>query len=202
VIGAPVPPLGALARGQGVPRSQRIATAIAALAMVIQIAGTLPAVAAERPEPKTNLADISDEVMCTVCGVPLELATEAPQANAERDFIRRLIAQGKTKDQIKDALVAQYGENVLAVPGDEGFDLAAWLVPAVAFVTAAFGIGIALRRWRHASVTEAPERSAELTHSGEPRRSAERSDGGESGVEEADPAGSRRLDEDMGRYRL
>jgi cytochrome c-type biogenesis protein CcmH len=158
-------------------RRALLATAVLALALAA------PA-SADRPEPKTNLADISDEVMCTVCGVPLELATEAPQANAERDFIRRLIHQGKTKDEIKDALVAQYGENVLAVPGDEGFDLVAWLVPGIAFVAAAFGIGIALRRWRRASVTEGPERSAEPTQMGDAERSAER------------------LDEDMAKYRL
>jgi cytochrome c-type biogenesis protein CcmH len=179
------------ARGLGIPRSQRIALAIAAIAIAMQFGGTAPSPAAQDPEPQTNLADISDEVMCTVCGVPLELATEAPQANAERDFIRRLIAQGKTKDEIKDALVAQYGENVLAVPGDEGFDLAAWLVPAIAFVTAAFAIGIGLRRWRRASATEGPERSAELTQTGEAEASSE-----------ADAAASRRLDEDMGKYRL
>ena len=164
-----------------------IASALAALALLAAPASAAP----DKPEPQTNLADISDEVMCTVCGVPLELATEAPQANAERDYIRRLINQGKTKDEIKDALVAQYGENVLAIPGDEGFDLAAWLVPAIAFITAAFAIGIALRRWRRTSATEAPERSAEDTQTGEPAVPAD-----------ADAAAARRLEEDMGRYRL
>jgi cytochrome c-type biogenesis protein CcmH len=161
--------------------------AVAAFALLAAPAAAAP----DKPEPQTNLADISDEVMCTVCGVPLELATEAPQANAERDFIRRLIAEGKTKDEIKDALVAQYGDSVLAVPGDEGFDLAAWLVPGIAFVIAAFGIGIALRRWRRNSVTESPDGSAEHTQTGESDGSAE-----------PDPAAARRLEEDMGRYRL
>jgi cytochrome c-type biogenesis protein CcmH len=181
-----------LARGRGIPRSKLAALAIAVIASATWFAAPTPAPAAtDKPEPKTNLADISDEVMCTVCGVPLELATEAPQANAERDYIRRLIARGKTKDEIKDALVAEYGENVLAVPGDEGFDLAAWLVPAIAFLTAAFAIGIALRRWRRASVTEPAVRSAERTQTGEAEAPSE-----------PDPAAARRLDEDMGRYRL
>ena len=43
--------------------------------------------------------------------------------------------------------MVEYGENVLAIPGDEGFDLAAWLVPGAALLTAAFAIGIALRAW-------------------------------------------------------
>ena len=110
--------------------------------------------AQETPEPQTNLADISDEVMCTVCGVPLELALEAPQAEAERDFIRELIAEGQTKEEIKDALVVEYGENVLAVPGTEGFDLAAWLIPIGAFLIAAVTVVFALRRWRRNRAAE------------------------------------------------
>jgi cytochrome c-type biogenesis protein CcmH len=65
--------------------------------------------AAQAPEPRASLPDIEDEVMCPVCGVTLELATESPQANQEREFIRTLIAQGLTKDEIKDRLVAEFG---------------------------------------------------------------------------------------------
>ena len=90
----------------------------------------LPAAAAAQ-EPQTSLPDIEDEVMCPICGVTLELATEAPQAIQEREFIRERIAEGQTKDEIKDALVAEFGPEVLAVPEAKGFDLAAWLVPGV-----------------------------------------------------------------------
>ena len=54
--------------------------------------------------PRTTLNDVEDEVMCTVCGVPLNLATDAPQANRERAFIRQRIAAGDTKDEIKRRL--------------------------------------------------------------------------------------------------
>ena len=134
----------------------------------------------QAPEPQTNLADISDEVMCTVCGVPLELALEAPQAEAERDFIRELIAEGKTKDEVKDALVVEYGENVLAVPGNEGFDLVAWLIPIGAFLVAAIAVVLALRRWRRQRGNEGEQPAAAP----------------------ADAAGSERLDADMARYDL
>jgi cytochrome c-type biogenesis protein CcmH/NrfF len=80
--------------------------------------------------PKTSLADVENEVMCPVCGVPLGLATEAPQAQRERDFIQREAARCKSKQQIKDELVAQFGDRVLALPPQKGFDLAAYLVPA------------------------------------------------------------------------
>ena len=68
----------------------RLVAALAALVL------GLPAVAAAQ-EPQTSLPDIEDEVMCPICGVTLELATEAPQAIQEREFIRERIAEGQTR---------------------------------------------------------------------------------------------------------
>ncbi|MEJ7716928.1 MAG: hypothetical protein WKF31_02815 [Thermoleophilaceae bacterium] len=49
--------------------------------------GLVAAPAAAAACPQTNLPDLEDEVMCTVCGTTLGLATEAPQAQRERAFI-------------------------------------------------------------------------------------------------------------------
>ena len=54
--------------------------------------------------------------MCPVCGTPLALATEAPQANRERAFIQRQVNACRSKDEIKRTLVAQFGDSVLALP--------------------------------------------------------------------------------------
>src|SRR4051812_49763472 len=86
--------------------------------------------------------------MCPVCGTPLNVATEAPQANREREFIRRLIDRCRSKDQVKQALAAQFGNRVLATPGDNGFDLAAYLVPALAVLFGGSAIALAATRWR------------------------------------------------------
>ena len=154
---------------------RRALATIAALAAL-----ALPATAdAQRPEPQTTLPDVEDEVMCVICGVTLELATDAPQAIREREYIRTLIARGLTKDEIKDRLVAQYGPQVLAIPGDEGFDLAAWLVPGAAIVIAGGAIFVGLRRWRREGRDAAaePEKTAEV-----------------------DSEEQKRLDEDLARY--
>src|SRR5918999_220174 len=75
-----------------------------------------PAVASAQECPRTSLADIEDEVMCPICGTPLALATEAPQAQRQRAYIEREIANCRSKDEIKQALAAQFGESVLALP--------------------------------------------------------------------------------------
>lgn len=102
---------------------------------------------AHAAEPRASLPDIEDEVMCTICGTLLELAENA-QADRERAFIRSLIDQGLTKQQIKDALVREYGQSVLATPDDSGFDLTAWLLPVAAGAGGIIGLGFAIRRWR------------------------------------------------------
>jgi cytochrome c-type biogenesis protein CcmH len=94
-----------------------------------------------------NFADVEDEVMCVSCNVALNVA-ESPQADAERKYIRELIANGDDKQQVKDALVAVYGDNVLALPKSEGINWAAYLVPIALVATLAIALGFGLRRWR------------------------------------------------------
>jgi cytochrome c-type biogenesis protein CcmH len=123
---------------------------IALLAALAALA--LPAAAAAQECPKTSLGDIEDEVMCPVCGTPLGVASDAPQAQRERAYIERLIASCKSKDEVKQALVAEFGDSVLALPGDQGDDdfgdVLVYVVPALGILLAAGGIGFAVLRWR------------------------------------------------------
>jgi cytochrome c-type biogenesis protein CcmH len=96
---------------------------------------------------KASLPDIEDEVMCVECGTVLSVSS-SPVAQQERAFIREQIAAGRTKAQIKAALVDEYGEEILARPEADGFNAALWIVPIALVVLAAGGIGIAVKRWR------------------------------------------------------
>jgi len=164
----------------------RLLAALAALALLCPATAAAqendasPGVAAppDSPEAQTSLADIEDEVMCPICGTTLQLS-QSPQAERQRAFIQGLIAEGATKDEVKDALVAEYGPEVLATPDTEGFDLAAWLVPAAAIVLAAVAILFGLRRWRRGREALGEEDAAAFGH-----------------------ADRERLDEDMARYDL
>jgi cytochrome c-type biogenesis protein CcmH len=109
---------------------------------------------------KTSVADLEDEVMCPVCGTSLGLAREAPQARRERAYIARLVERCHSKDEIKAALVAQFGDRVLALPVDDGFSLSAYLAPLLGLLGAGTAIGLALVRWRRAATVPAgPEAS-------------------------------------------
>jgi cytochrome c-type biogenesis protein CcmH len=121
------------------------------LALLLALSLLTPA-AALAVQPKTSLGDIEDEVMCLVCGTPLNVSDSA-QADDERAFITKLIDRGYTKKQVKDAMVAQFGPGVLDVPRGHGFDLAAYLVPAAVILGAAGAIAVAVTRWRRTRST-------------------------------------------------
>jgi cytochrome c-type biogenesis protein CcmH len=120
-------------------RASTLAIALAALAALAS-----PALAAA---PQTTLADVEDEVMCPICGTLLELS-ESPQAERQKAFIAARIAEGRTKEEIVDALVAEYGKEVLALPEGSGFNLSAYLVPVIAFVIAIVALAVGVARWR------------------------------------------------------
>jgi cytochrome c-type biogenesis protein CcmH len=143
--------------------------------LVLALAAATPSMAAK---PRASFNDLEDEVMCDVCGIPLNIA-ESPRAEQQRQELRQLIAQGLTKKQIKDRLVAQYGPSILATPQDHGFSLAAYLVPIAAVLAAAIALAFAIPRWRRR------------------RPPAGSEDDGAPGLSAAD---SRRLDEDLARF--
>jgi cytochrome c-type biogenesis protein CcmH len=142
--------------------------ALLASSVLAPVAGAAPA--------RTTLNDVEDEVMCPTCGTPLNLATDAPLANDERALIRRLIAQGYTKDEIKHRLVQEFGPNVLALPRARGFDLSAYLVPIVLGAAGLLAIAVLAVRWRRRR----------------PRDAA--------AVSDLDPADAQRLDSDLARF--
>jgi len=129
---------------------------------------------ASAAEPRTSLPDVEDEVMCVQCGTALNLS-RAAVADRERAFIRREIARGKTKEQIKDGLVQRFGPSVLATPEEKGFGLAAYLVPALVALLALAGVVLAATRWRRPPAPDEPAAAI-------------------------DPADARRLDRELSSY--
>jgi cytochrome c-type biogenesis protein CcmH/NrfF len=117
-------------------------------ALVAALALALLAPAAGAVET-ASLTEIEKQVMCPVCGTLLQLA-ESPQAQRERVFINHLIDEGKSEGEIKDALVAEYGDEVLALPPNSGFSLSAYVVPILALLVAAAALAIGVLRWRRA----------------------------------------------------
>jgi cytochrome c-type biogenesis protein CcmH/NrfF len=126
-----------------------VLVALAALAVPVTATG------APHPAPQTTVNAIEAEVMCPICGTLLELA-ESPQAKREKVFVAKLVAEGKSKAEVKDALVAQYGPSVLALPKASGFDLSAYVVPILALAIAVIVLTFSVMRWRRSGRANEP----------------------------------------------
>ena len=98
--------------------------------------------AAARP----NAADLEAELVCPVCETTLDQSS-SPVAERMKTFIRVRIAAGDSEQEIKDALVAQFGPAVLAEPPGGGFGLLAWLLPLTALGGGAVVVGLLIRSW-------------------------------------------------------
>jgi cytochrome c-type biogenesis protein CcmH/NrfF len=141
------------------------------MALVALAALAIPMIASAS-QPRTTLNEIEGEVMCPICGTLLELA-DSPQAQREKAYVSGLIEEGKTRAQVKDALVAQYGQAVLALPKASGFNLSAYLVPVIGFAIAAAALAVGVLRWRR---HEGPPGSGPPAASGPTGEDAERLD--------------------------
>lgn len=112
--------------------------------------------------------------MCPVCGTTLDQSS-SPAAQQIKRVIARRIAAGDTKSEIKDRLVANYGDTILAAPPHHGFGLLAWWLPIGGIIVAAGLVGLGV--WRWSRVREPPTPPVQL-----------------------DPALEQRLDDELRRF--
>ena len=104
-----------------------------------------------------NAADLEAELVCPVCETTLD-QSNAPVAERMKTYIRVRIAAGDSEQEIKDALVAEFGPEVLARPPEGGFGLLAWLLPIAAVVGGALVVGFLIRSWsRRRAPADEPE---------------------------------------------
>ena len=117
------------------------------LALALVIAGALgTTAAASAAQAPPNAADLEAELVCPVCETTLD-QSNAPIALRMKAFIRTRIAAGDSGQEIKDALVAEFGPEVLATPPKGGFGLLAWLLPLAALAVGVIAVGVLIRSW-------------------------------------------------------
>jgi cytochrome c-type biogenesis protein CcmH len=97
---------------------------------------------ASAAQPQFSMSEIEGELMCPTCQSRLDLS-HSPAADRIRAFVEKKRTEGWTKQQVEDALVADFGPSVLAAPPAAGIGLVAWLAP-IGVVLLGAGIAIAL----------------------------------------------------------
>ena len=123
-----------------------------ALAIAVALGAVVVGAASAAPP---NAADLEAELVCPVCETTLD-QSNAPVAERMKTFIRVRIAAGDSEQEIKDALVAEFGPAVLAEPPGGGFGLLAWVLPLGALVGGAIAVGLLIRAWSRRAAPSGP----------------------------------------------
>jgi cytochrome c-type biogenesis protein CcmH len=150
--------------------------------LALALAALLLAAPAAASESHPTQGELESELMCPICaGETLAQSTSAP-AQRIKAYIGARIAAGDTKSQIKDRLVVQWGQRILAAPPRHGFNLLAWALPLVGLLGGAGIMGLLAWRWTRVREPEpAPQQWALNGHPLEPEE-------------------ERRLDEELARF--
>lgn len=120
--------------------SRRILLVVALLALLVAPMGAAA-------EPRFEMSDIESELMCPTCQSRLDMSS-SPAAERIRAFVEEKRQAGWTEQEVKDALVADFGPAVLAAPPAEGMGLVAWLVPILAVGGGALVVAGLVVLWR------------------------------------------------------
>jgi cytochrome c-type biogenesis protein CcmH len=123
---------------------------------VLAAALVFAAPAAACPHPRTSLDYLQGQVMCPTCHTTLDMS-DSPAAQRIDAFISQKIAACWTAQHIESALVANYGQAILAAPSHKGFDLLAWWLPIAAVLAGAVVLAFGVWRWSRRKEPEEPD---------------------------------------------
>lgn len=142
--------------------SKHVVWAPLLLALMLWITLGVKIVAAQTPTPSDDEVNaVARELYCPVCeNIPLDVCPTTACAQW-RELIRQMLAQGKSKEEIEQYFVAQYGDRVLAEPPRSGLNWLAYGLPPVIFLLGVYlvyrGLGGARpRRPKTAAAPAAP----------------------------------------------
>lgn len=117
-----------------------MACGVAALSAHAQT-GPEAAPLAQDPVVEARLVGLSQELRCLVCQNESLASSHAELADDLRREVRDLIRQGKTDQEVKDFLVARYGDFVLYRPEVKPLTWVLWFGPFVLLLLAVLFLG-------------------------------------------------------------
>jgi cytochrome c-type biogenesis protein CcmH len=103
---------------------------------------------AQDPQLEARVDVLSQELRCMVCQNESLASSRAELADDLRNEVRELIRSGKSDQEVKDFLVARYGDFVLYRPEVKPLTWVLWFGPFVLLGVAAIFLGVYLRQRR------------------------------------------------------
>ncbi|MDZ7273155.1 MAG: cytochrome c-type biogenesis protein CcmH [candidate division KSB1 bacterium] len=110
--------------------------------------------------PPAYLNALRNEIACFCgCGMTVQGCLGGMICSESRELSERVIAlvsAGKTREQVLQAMVEQYGERILSAPTKQGFNLAVWVLPFLALLGGVALIFRMVSRWQRGSAATTP----------------------------------------------
>ncbi|MET0742650.1 MAG: cytochrome c-type biogenesis protein [Microvirga sp.] len=123
-----------------------LAAAILLLALVGPAAAVQPDEVLKDPVLERRAREISAGLRCLVCQNQSIDDSDASLAKDLRILVRERLTAGESDREVRDFLVARYGEFVLLKPSFSGHNLLLWLGPFAVLVLGGCGLLVALRK--------------------------------------------------------
>jgi cytochrome c-type biogenesis protein CcmH len=155
-----------------------------AIAILVALLVALPAFAMEpgealsNPDQEARARALMGEIRCLVCQAESVEASPSPFAAEVRQLVREQVAAGRSDSEIKEFLVARYGEDILYRPRWRPRTWALWLGPFVALGVGAVAVFLTIAGARNRR-TAAPDPLTKEEQTALNRLLDEREDGAE-----------------------
>lgn len=120
------------------------------LVLLVSVGALVVSETAERP-PLTNadrVHDLAEDFACPVCQGQSVAESDAPVARTIRATIVRMVDEGATDAEVRDLLVASFGEDIDYSPDGGGLTGLVWVLPVMVVAAAVVGLVLAVRRWQ------------------------------------------------------
>jgi cytochrome c-type biogenesis protein CcmH len=116
------------------------------LGVLLLIAPVAAAQPAADPAQEREARQLEAMVIAPCCWSQQVSVHQSPAADGMKKDIRKRLAAGQTQQQILDAFVTQYGEQILAEPPARGFKRTLYVLPVILFVLSAGVLAVLVKR--------------------------------------------------------
>ena len=106
------------------------------------------ALGADDAQVDKKAREIEDNIIAPCCWTQPVSEHYSEVAEKIRKEVHEMVAAGKSRDEILDFFVAQYGERILAAPRVKGFNGLVYILPWLALVLGAWLLIILLKKLR------------------------------------------------------
>jgi cytochrome c-type biogenesis protein CcmH len=103
---------------------------------------------AEDPKAAAMAREIEDNLIAPCCWTQPVSEHYSEVAEKIRKEVSQMVAAGKSRDEILDYYVSQYGERILATPRAKGFNALAYVLPWLALILGAWLLILLLKKLR------------------------------------------------------